>query len=178
MRRKAWIWALALVIVATLAACGADQDAAATNEGAEAASGQKAAADMTPDELGKAIGEVYVDSLTQVTDLMKDRPEPAELQPKVEALKASTIEKLVTLGRVKETMTSAERAGVDGATSIAMNKVPSAVFTAYAEGQSYYVSKDRDLANEIASFNIITQYASFDLLKKQAPDEAKRLGIE
>jgi len=28
------------------------------------------------------------------------------------------------------------------------------------------------------SFNIITQYANFDLLKKQEPEEAKRLGIQ
>jgi hypothetical protein len=33
------------------------------------------------------------------------------------------------------------------------------------------------LALEPTSLNIITQYAFFELLKKQEPDEASRLGI-
>ena len=33
------------------------------------------------------------------------------------------------------------------------------------------------MANLIAAFNIIGQYANFDLLRRQAPDEAERLGL-
>jgi hypothetical protein len=33
------------------------------------------------------------------------------------------------------------------------------------------------VANLIASFNIIGQYANFDLLWEQTPEEAERLGI-
>ena len=51
-------------------------------------------------------------------------------------------------------------------------------YTAFKENQQYYFSKDQELHKIIMSFNIITQYAQFELLKKQEPEEAKRLGID
>jgi hypothetical protein len=42
----------------------------------------------------------------------------------------------------------------------------------------YYSDADLELANLVAAFNIIGQYANFDLLKQQAPAEATRLGIK
>jgi len=41
-----------------------------------------------------------------------------------------------------------------------------------------YPEDDLAFKNLLASFNILTQYADFDLLKQQAPEEAARLGIE
>ena len=41
-----------------------------------------------------------------------------------------------------------------------------------------YFSKDQEFHKLLTSFNIIGQYASFDLLKKQEPKEAARLGIK
>ena len=41
-----------------------------------------------------------------------------------------------------------------------------------------WISASAIVFNLVGSLNIITQYADFDLLKKQAPEEAKRLGIE
>ncbi len=44
--------------------------------------------------------------------------------------------------------------------------------------QHYYGTENYELSKNISSFNIIMQYAQFELVKKQAPDEAARLGIE
>lgn len=172
MRRMAWCWVLAVLAVTMLAGCGGGQQATAEE------SAETPAAEMAPDQLGKAIGDVYLEKLTAVGDLLKDRPEPAVVRPKLEALKADAIERLVELGKQKETLSAADQATVNGAVRIAISQVPSSVFSAYADGQSHYFSIDHDLADLIASFNVITQYADFELLKKQEPDEAKRLGIE
>ena len=51
-------------------------------------------------------------------------------------------------------------------------------YNTFREGHKHYAGLDMNLSNLIASFNIITQYAIFDLLKKQNSAEAKRLGIE
>ena len=66
---------------------------------------------------------------------------------------------------------------MDAAIGMSINTVPGDVFTAYSKGQSAYQAKDAGLGDLITSFNILTQYANFELLKKQAPEEAKRLGI-
>ena len=52
------------------------------------------------------------------------------------------------------------------------------VFKPFSEGQQFYMKKDPNLGKLIKDFNIITQYAFFDLLKKQDPKEAERLGIK
>lgn len=51
-------------------------------------------------------------------------------------------------------------------------------FNTYMEATNYYMSQDAALHKELSDFNILTQYASFDLLKKQAPEEAARLGLQ
>jgi len=132
---------------------------------------------FSPAELGQAIGAIYLEGLSQVTEMLKDRPEPAEVKPKLQGLKESTIQKLVELGRKREAMKEADRTAVEAASRLALNTVPADLFKAYQDAQSYYLPKDNDLFNLIADFNIITQYAFFDLLKKQAPKEAERLGI-
>jgi len=131
----------------------------------------------SPAELGQAIGAIYLEGLNQVTEMLKDRPEPADVKPKLQELKESTIQKLVELGRKREAMNEADRAAVEAASRTVLNTVPAELFKAYQDAQSYYLPKDNDLFNLIADFNIITQYAFFDLLKKQAPKEAERLGI-
>jgi hypothetical protein len=47
-----------------------------------------------------------------------------------------------------------------------------------SDAVNHYRNEDNDFANTLAEFNTLTQYADFDLLKKQKPDEATRLGIQ
>lgn len=166
------------------ASCGGDEDDDDANDAeTTATSGTPAAsptsATMSPAELGEAIGVLYVDALRDLGKLLQPRPSAAELQPKVAALKETYITKLVELGKKRQALSAADRSTVDARLRTAINGVPSDVYTAFSEGLSYYQKAgDPKLAELIQDFNIITQYADFDLLKKQEPEEAKRLGIQ
>ena len=81
------------------------------------------------------------------------------------------------MGKLRELMNEGDRKTVDAQISLKLNAIPSDLFHLYSQAHQYYSPKDRELAELISGFNIITQYANFDLLKKQAPAEAERLGI-
>jgi hypothetical protein len=131
-----------------------------------------------PDDLGKAIAANYLDALKKVNELMKARPEPTDLSPKMAALKEETIKKMVEVGQKVAKLNDAGKKKVDAKVSMALGSTPQDLFKAFSEGQQFYAKKDDNLGKTIKDFNIITQYALFDLLKKQEPKEAERLGIK
>jgi hypothetical protein len=128
--------------------------------------------------LGKKIGSSYIETLKQVVAVLKDKPAPADAKAMLADMKAWTIELMVGLGKEREALPVADRAVVDRVTRerLAIN-VPAELFKEYQDGMAFY-SSDAELHKLIGEFNIITQYAFFDLLKKQLPEEAKRLGIQ
>ena len=133
---------------------------------------------QSPDELGKAIADNYLEALKKVNELTKDRPEPKDLTPKVEALKEETIKKMVALGQKVAALDEAGKKKAEAKMAMAFSSIPMDVFKPFSEGQQFYTQKDPNLGKLIKDFNIITQYAFFDLLKKQDPKEAERLGIK
>jgi hypothetical protein len=133
---------------------------------------------QSPDELGKAIADNQLESLKKINELMKDRPDPKDLTPKVNALKEETIKKMVALGQKVAKLDAAGQKRVDTKVSMAFGNTPGDVFKAFSAGQQFYAKKDPNLGKTIKDFNIITQYALFYLLKKQEPKEAERLGIK
>jgi hypothetical protein len=133
---------------------------------------------QSTDALGKAIADKHLEALKQLNALMKDRPEPKDLTPKVEALKEETIKQMVELGRKVEALDEAGKKKADAKVSMAFGSMPMDVFKPFSEGQQFYAKQDPKLGKTIKDFNIITQYAVFDLLKKQDPKEAERLGIK
>ncbi len=134
---------------------------------------------MTPKELGEKIGSVYVKALEDVTELIKDSPEIAEVRPAVEELKENNIRVLVELGHLREALDQTERSAVDMAILGKIGALSdSDWYETYTAALNDYLGKDREFYELLSSFNIIGQYANFDLLKQQEPDEAKRLGIE
>ena len=170
-----------LLTALLLVGCGGSGSAPA----AEATQQEEATSDaakrpeeMTPAELGEEIGREYVDAIVTVAEQIAPRPEPEVLRPRLEELKEETVARMVELGRLRQDLDAADRATVNGKVRMAINAVPSDAFSAYAEGQRHYMKTDPELAELIASFNVITQYTDFELLKKQEPEEAKRLGIE
>jgi len=132
-----------------------------------------------PRELGEALGILYVKAMQDLTVTIKDRPDPATIKQAVRELKESYIRQFVEFGKKRATMNQADRATVDTTLRIEMNKfyhVP--WLKTYNDAQMHYAQIDPEFHQLILDFNIITQYADFELLKKQAPEEAKRLGIE
>jgi hypothetical protein len=178
-----------LLAVLAVAGCGGSSDAATTTgvvgasttstAGASATTSPSVAASAGPDELGEQIGEVYVAALRDVALMLKDKPDVTGVRLQVENLKNDTITKLVDLGQTREAMSTGDRAKVDAKITAALNAAGSEDWYAtYNDVWKHYSSVDSDFANLIAGFNVIGQYANFDLLKKQLPAEAARLGIK
>jgi hypothetical protein len=133
---------------------------------------------QSPDALGKSIADGYLDALKKVNELTKDRPDPKDLTPKVEALREETIKQMVELGRKVAALDAAGQKKTEAKMAMAFSSIPMDVFKPFSEAQQFYLPKDPKLGKLIKDFNIITQYAFFDLLKKQDPKEAERLGIK
>ena len=178
-----WGVALLAVVVLTavllLAACGGSSDSASTTAvtGASSTSSTAAAA-LGADELGAQIGTIYVTALKDAALALKDKPDVAAVRTQIEQLKNDTIAKLVELGRAREAMGTSDRAKVDAKITAALGAVGSEDwYVTYNEVWKHYSGVDSDFANTVAAFNVIGQYANFDLLKQQLPAEATRLGI-
>ncbi len=191
MNRKV-LCLMAVLVVVTLGiiACGGASTPAPASPASSGAAPASASATqptaapaapqaMTPKELGDKIGVVYVGSLQAVTKLLENKPDAATALPQVKDLQEQTIRQLLELGQQREALSAADRARVDNAITSALSAIAGeSWYTTYTELSQYYFDKNQDLQKALASFNIIGQYANFDLLKQQAPAEAQRLGIK
>jgi len=179
MTRRLSVFALIAVLIVIGVACG-KKDAAPAAESAQtavqAAESGVGTGVRGADNLGEKIGSSYVETLKQVVAVLKSKPTAADAKAMLADLKTWTIELMVGLGKEREAMSVKDRTVVDLVLSNKISGVPMDLFKEYQDGQAFYKG-DSELFNLIADFNIITQYANFDLLKKQLPEEAKRLGI-
>ena len=133
---------------------------------------------LSPAELGQKIGDIYIKAMTDLVSLLKERPAALEVKSEVEVMKEAYVQELYALGKKRESLDDSARSAVDSQIARKariLNDMPE--FNAFNDLQQYYF-QDRDFHKLIMSFNIITQYAAFDLLKKQEPEEAARLGIQ
>jgi len=132
---------------------------------------------LSPSEIGTSIGQIYYESMASLTKLVKNLPPPNEIKQRVLDLKEATVQRLVVLGREREKLNPTDRQAVDTTTRIRANMINTNDFNVMQAANAHYMSQDLDFANTVSSFNIITQYAFFELLKKQLPAEAARLQI-
>jgi hypothetical protein len=137
-----------------------------------------AKATLSPAELGQKISDIYLEAMTELVNLLQNKSDAAVVKPDVEVMKESYVQQLVALGRQREALDAAGRAVVDSQVRMKMNSLyRDPVFTSFNELQQHYF-QNRDFHKIVLSFNIITQYSMFELLKKQEPKEAARLGIQ
>jgi hypothetical protein len=132
---------------------------------------------MTPRQLGDSIGTVNCEGLSELSGLLGAQADPAALSEEVAALKERLIERLIPLGHARSALEPDERQAVDMATSFAVSRVDMAAFQAMTDACTTYRQSHNALSNMLASFNVIHQYAAFELLAQQLPDEAARLGV-
>ncbi len=179
MNRFLLISALFLALVVVTAACRSKEAGPTGSAPASApVAAQPAAAEAgAAENLGNKIGSSYIETLKQVVAMLQDKPAASDARAMLADMKAWTIELMIGLGKEREALPAGERAAVDRVLSNRIASVPADLFKDYQEGQANF-RDDKELFDLIADFNIITQYANFDLLKKQLPEEAKRLGIQ
>lgn len=188
--------AVAVVLLVAAVGCGGDDsdsaDGAATSDpgASEPAASEPAAtdpattvADQVPateapsnEDLGDEIAALAISSVEEVVAALEDRPEPAEATTRLTAIKERTIEQMVALGHQREALDEAGRSAVDSSALGAIGRFPAQTFADYQAALDHY-AEQQELRELIASFNIISQYANFELLRTQEPDEATRLGL-
>lgn len=166
---------LALLLVA--ACSGSDDDDAATEFPTETTTTVPAGGD-DPATLAREMIGLYEEMNARLAQLIEDDLTSEELAPEVAALKDEYIGIFVEIGYQREAMSVEDVSSFNTAASIALNSVSSAHMDAVGELTSELNSAgEGDLAREINSLNILTQYAHFELLWDQEPDEAERLSL-
>lgn len=169
---------LLALTAAAVVACGGDADSGAAPTAAPA-SPTAAAQSTTPDELGGEIGALYVRALSDVTELLREKPAASQATASVRQLKETYIQQIVELGRAREALDASGRAVVDAEIRVRIEAVAREPWYAtYNDVVQHYLTQDEELHDLVVSFNVIGQYANFDLLKQQEPDEARRLAVE
>lgn len=174
------LFVFSLVVSLSIFACGGggeESPAVATSDD-QAPEKTEQAAEMSPTELGQAIADLYEKTMREVTELLQDKPAVADVQSELEAMKEECIQKMVALGKLREALDESARSTVDLQLRMkarSINKEP--FYSTYNDIQMHYF-QEKDFHKTVLSFNIITQYATFELLKKQEPEEAQRLGIQ
>ena len=161
-------------------ACGGNggKNSEAVREAEEQVADAPAKKELSPTEIGDKVGDLYLNAMQDITKLLQDKPEASTVKLQVEELKESYVQKLVELGKSRENLSETDKGMVDSKMRqrvYSLNNEP--WYETFNEVQLHYFS-NREFHKIIISFNIITQYAAFELLKKQEPEEAKRLGIE
>jgi len=157
------------------AGCGDEKDG-----GPGKPSGEKA--------LGQKIGDTYIEAMKEMYALIEDKPAAAATLPKAKQIREKYIQMLVGYGRRREKLDAAGKEKVRSDLMAVMmsaeardlaKKYAKLVNETYGIGAGLRRSpEEQELANVLADMNVITQYAQFELLKKQKPAEAARLGIE
>jgi hypothetical protein len=178
---------LGVFLLTGLAACGgADGSDVPSEDGEAARTAVDVTAAETPEEVGEAVGDLYVTALRETSEALDDRPEPAVATERLQQIKAHHVEQLVALGRKIEAMSPAERSTVESAvrqaqSGLSYDEALKPIWADYQAAQQHYIdsggANDATFWKLLQSVNVITQYAFFDLLRRQAPDEAARLGV-
>jgi hypothetical protein len=174
------IFSLCLIVSFVVFACGGGEESTMEGQSASQPMEEKAEqkAEMTPAEIGQKISDIYVKTMGDLVGLLKDKPEASAVMSDVETLKEHCVQELVELGKKREALDVSGRSSVDSQIRMKANSFyKDPVFESFNEIQQHYF-QERDFHELVMSFNIITQYANFDLLKKQEPEEAQRLGIQ
>ncbi len=132
---------------------------------------------MGKKKLGVQIGEIYCDVMGQVIKMLKSLPDVDKIKPKILELQEKSITQLVELGKIKEELDEGAKGVINSDIMTEMRNISMDDFKAFSAAVNHYRPLDNDLANTISGFNTITQYADFDLLKKQKLKEFERLGL-
>jgi len=175
MKSTLLFYGIVSISVFLLPSCGGNS-ASSDPDGGEATVAENKK--MTADEMGAAVSSLYVSAMGDLNAMLQDGPTATEAEPKVAALKEEYIQKLVEYGKKRDELGEDERSKMDLAIRLGLNDAyRDQVYTTYSEVVNSY-SENMEFRNLLTSFNILTQYANFELLKQQEPDEARRLGIE
>jgi hypothetical protein len=134
-------------------------------------------------QLAKQVAATWSEAIQKLVPLLEPTPPVTSLQAPVAQLKEEYVQKMVALGRQIAALDGSQRQETYASTTeILSSTADSDWFLSYTRLYNQYAAGSdqtaQDFAVLLSSFNTLTQYAFFDLLREQDPDEAQRLGIE
>ena len=134
------------------------------------------------EQLGESIREIYLRATRETTMMLQDKPSPDQVAAKLADSKQQWIAEMVALGRQVEKLDEAEQQRAHAAVRSMYRELQtdpglSADWQAFNRAINAYITSDPEFYRELKPLNILTQYAFFDLLRQQTPDEAARLGL-
>lgn len=130
-----------------------------------------------PEDLGNTIADIYEEMYTNLNDLVNQGLSAEELLPELTAMKEDYISQFVELGAIREGMTEGQKQVINQTIHSRFYNLDTDLFNSVNDAIIHYREQDNSLANEISQMNILTQYADYELLRDQEPEEAVRLGI-
>jgi hypothetical protein len=166
--------AILMLVLMLLFACGGEK--AETPRSALAAPAPEA--DLSdPDVLGERIVQSYGSALRDVVALGAGLPPAEDIKAQAEETLHRCIGEFVEYGRYYREMDESQRSTVDNRLMRSYYDFGQDLFDRYSAVVSHYRPLDPELGEILAAFNIVTQYYNYELLRRQAPDEADRLGV-
>lgn len=168
---------LALLICAVIFMlnCGGNGKSSSNNKSEEKI------ANLSNEQLATDIVKIYEEGITGLGEILEKYPQANNaMKEEYEKLFEATIQKLLPYGMKIKEKGSADAEKIGGLIFdeiLASSKIQP-VLEAYNARSSEIKAFDSALASKMAAMNTVTQYAFFDLLKEQNPEEAKRLGVE
>ncbi|MBI5486418.1 MAG: hypothetical protein HY905_03710 [Deltaproteobacteria bacterium] len=130
-----------------------------------------------PGDLGKEIATTYLAMMAEIGGQVAAVKDTATLRPEMDKLKEKYIASFVALGRERERLAQDGRDECDSATRTHMRQVPDETLDAIDVAKAAAKEGDPELYRCLGDLQQLTQYATFDRLRTQLPEEAARLGI-
>lgn len=136
---------------------------------------------LTAQQAGDQIVGIYRTAITETAKLLENQPSANSIEPQFDALLDTWQQELLSIGQHVMTMNDAEKNLIQSAIrkvhmDMQYNEQAKQQFTAYSQGTFPYHSTASDFYQKLKSINIITQFAFFDLLKKQNKEAEEKWG--
>jgi hypothetical protein len=133
--------------------------------------------------LSRQVAATWRESVERLVGVIADTPPFASVQADVAALKEEYVQRMVALGRQIRALSADEQQTVYDRVEDSLSAMADDDwFLRYTDIYEHYSAGEGQAAQDFAvllvGFNVLTQYAFFDVLMAQEPAEAERLGVE
>ena len=133
--------------------------------------------------LAKQVGATWQEAVQKLVPILQGTPPFASIQPSVVALKEEYVQKMVVLGnQIAAMKPDVIQSAYDRTQDILSSTAESDWFKSYVSLYDMYAAQQDEASQSFAvllsTFNTLTQYAFFEVLKAQEPGEATRLGLQ
>lgn len=161
--------------------CGNDESQTEATTATGETTSTKATENVGWSELADTVLTTWSEAIQELNGLIEDQPGPTTIQSNVETLKEKYVQLFIEQGEIMAAMSDSDKTSAQDKISAQLGSFADEDwYTTYLDSYNAYLDADVDakFMTLLASFNVLTQYADFELLKAQEPEEAERLGIE